>query len=110
MYGCVVYILNTTTGNRSIIVKVRKNVRNYFEFFFAIMIRPVSSKYYMTEEEVKAVKAALEDKVAKAQASGVVPPAKPTSAGTLVICWLIVGIPLVWGVYQVALQTAKMFA
>ncbi len=80
------------------------------EFFFAILIRPVSSKYYMTEEEVKAVKAALEDKVAKAQASGVVPPAKPTSAGTLVICWLIVGIPLVWGVYQVALQTAKMFA
>ena len=80
------------------------------EFFFAILIRPVSSKYYMTEEEVKAVKAALEDKVAKAQASGVVPPAKPTSAGTLIICWLIVGIPLVWGVYQVALQTAKMFA
>ncbi len=36
MYGCVVYILNTTTGNRSIIVKVRKNVGNYFEFFIAI--------------------------------------------------------------------------
>lgn len=36
MYGCVVYILITTTGNRPIIVKVRKNVENYFEFFFAI--------------------------------------------------------------------------
>lgn len=36
MYGCVVYILITTTGNRPIIVKVRKNVGNYFEFFFAI--------------------------------------------------------------------------
>lgn len=80
------------------------------EFFFAIMIRPVNSKYYMTEEEVHAVKAALDEKVMKAQASGVVPPAKPTSMGTLVICWLIVGIPLVWGIYQVALQTAKMFA
>ena len=80
------------------------------EFFFALLIRPVNSKYYMTEEEVKAVKAALEEKVAKAQASGVVPPAKPTSGGTMVICWLIVGIPLVWGIYQVALQTAKMFA
>ena len=75
------------------------------EFFFALLIRPVNSKYYMTEEEVKAVKAALEEKVAKAQASGVVP-----SGGTMVICWLIVGIPLVWGIYQVALQTAKMFA
>ena len=80
------------------------------EFFFAILIRPVNSKYYMTEEEVKAAKAELEEKVLAAQASGVVPPAKPTSAGTLIICWLIVGIPLVWGVYQVALQTAKMFA
>lgn len=36
MYVCAVYILITTTGNRSIIVKVRKNVGNYFEFFFAI--------------------------------------------------------------------------
>ncbi len=80
------------------------------EFFFAIMIRPVSSKYYMTEEEVKAAKAVLEDKVKAAQASGVIPAAKPTSAGTMIICWLIVGIPLLWGIYQVFLQTAKMFA
>lgn len=36
MYGCDVYILIVTTGNRSINVKVRKNVGNYFEFFFAI--------------------------------------------------------------------------
>lgn len=36
MYGCVVYIVITTTGNRSIIMKVRKNVGNYFEFYFAI--------------------------------------------------------------------------
>lgn len=36
MYDCVVYILITTTANLSIIVKMRKNVGNYFEFFFAI--------------------------------------------------------------------------
>lgn len=36
MYGCVVYILIAFTRNRSIIVKVRKNVGNYFEFYFAI--------------------------------------------------------------------------
>lgn len=36
MYGCVVYILIVTTGNRPIIVKVRKNIGYYFEFFFAI--------------------------------------------------------------------------
>lgn len=80
------------------------------EFFFALFIRPVSSKYYMTDEEVKAAKAALEDKVAAAQESGVIPPSKPTSAGTMIICWLIVGIPLAWGVYQTILQTISMFA
>ena len=37
MYGCVIYILIAAAGNRSIIVKVRKNVENYFEFFFAII-------------------------------------------------------------------------
>lgn len=38
MNGCVVYILIAPTANLSIIVKVRKNVENYFEFFFAITI------------------------------------------------------------------------
>lgn len=80
------------------------------EFFFALAIRPVNSKYYMTEQEVKEAKAELEDKVLAAQASGVVPKATPTSAGTMIICWLIVGIPLLWGVYQTALQTIKMFS
>lgn len=36
MYGSVVDILIATTANLSIIVKVRKNVGNYFEFFIAI--------------------------------------------------------------------------
>lgn len=36
MNGCVVDILITTTANLSIIVIVRKNIGNYFEFFFAI--------------------------------------------------------------------------
>ena len=33
-----------------------------------------------------------------------------SSFGALIIRWLIVGIPLAWGVYQTFLQTAKMFA
>lgn len=79
------------------------------EFICALLIRPVNSKYYMTEEEVKAAKASLEDKIAHAQESGALPATKPTSAGTLVICWLIVGIPLAYGIWQTVLQTMKMF-
>ncbi|MDR0934080.1 MAG: OFA family MFS transporter [Burkholderiaceae bacterium] len=79
------------------------------EFVCALLIRPVSSKYYMTEEEVSAAKHALDDKIAAAQESGVLPPSRPTSAGTMVICWLIVLIPLAYGIWQTALQTAKMF-
>ena len=36
VYGSIVYVLIAVTVNLSIIVKVRKNVGNYFEFFFAI--------------------------------------------------------------------------
>ncbi|MEA5098084.1 MAG: OFA family MFS transporter [Burkholderiaceae bacterium] len=78
-------------------------------FFFTLMVRPVNSKYYMTEEEVKAVQAKLNDKIAHAQESGAMPTAKKTSVGQLVISWLIVGIPLAYGIIQTVLQTVKMF-
>ena len=79
------------------------------EFFFAIMIRPVDPKHYMTAEEVAAVKKELDAKVEAAQASGVVPAAKPSTAIQLIASWAFVGIPLIWAIYQVCLQTAKMF-
>ena len=73
------------------------------------LVRPVNSKYDMTEEELAKVQAKLNDKIAHAQESGAIPVAKPTSMGTLIISWLVVGIPLAYGIWQTVLQTVKMF-
>jgi len=78
-------------------------------FFCAVFVRPVASKFYMTEEELAYEKHKLEDKIAHAQESGAIVAGKPTSAATLAICWLIVGIPLAYGVWQTLLQTVLMF-
>ena len=75
----------------------------------AVLVKPVSSKYYMSEEELAAAKKYLEDKISHAQESGAVPAAKPTSAGTLIICWMIVGVPLAYGIWQTVMQTVSMF-
>ncbi|MCL1886988.1 MAG: OFA family MFS transporter [Betaproteobacteria bacterium] len=78
-------------------------------FVCAVLIRPVNSKYYMTTEEVAAARHALEEKIAHAQESGALPSSKPTSAGALIMAWLVVGIPLAYGIWQTVLQTMKMF-
>ncbi len=80
------------------------------ELVFITLIRKVNPKYHMTPEEFAAAKAELEDKMKEAQAAGVTPAVEKSSFGALIIRWLIVGIPLAWGVYQTFLQTAKMFA
>lgn len=78
-------------------------------FVCAVMVRPVHSKHYMTEEQLKAVQAKLDDKIAHAAESGETRVEKPTSAGKLALAWLVVGIPLSYGIWQTVLQTAKMF-
>ena len=75
----------------------------------AILVKPVASKYYMTAEEVEYERKKLEDKISHAQESGAIKANKPTSAGTLILCWLIVGIPLAYGIWETLLQTVKMF-
>ncbi len=80
------------------------------EIVFITLIRPVNPKFHMTPEEFAAAKAELEDKMKEAQAAGVAPTVETSSAGALIIRWLIVGIPLAYGVAMTALKTAQMFA
>ncbi|MBS1187582.1 MAG: yhjX [Burkholderiaceae bacterium] len=75
----------------------------------AVFIRPVAQKFWMTDDELKAVQAKLNDKIAHAAESGDIPVKKPTSTGKLIGAWLVVGIPLAYGIYETILQTAKMF-
>ncbi len=78
-------------------------------FVCAFLVKPVHSKHYMTDEQLKAVQAKLNDKIAHAAESGDIRVEAPTSTGKLILSWLIVGIPLAYGIYETVLQTAKMF-
>lgn len=78
-------------------------------FICALLVKPVNSKYYMTAEELAANQAALNEKIAKAQASGDVRVEGPTSAAKVIGAWFIVGIPLAYGIWQTVLQTVHMF-
>ena len=79
-------------------------------FICTVLVRPVKSKYYMTAEQLAANQAALNEKIAKAQASGDFKAGRPTTAAKLIGAWLVVGIPLAYGIWQTVLQTVKMFA
>ena len=78
-------------------------------FVCAFLIKPVASKFYMTEEEVKAAKAGLDDKLAHASESGDVRVEGPTSVGKLAFCWLLVLIPLAYGIINTVFRTMQMF-
>ena len=79
-------------------------------FICAVLVKPVHSKHYMSAEALAANMAALNEKIAAAAESGTLRVEKPTSAGKLIGAWVIVGIPLAYGVWQTVLQTVKMFA
>ncbi len=76
----------------------------------AVVLRPVASKFYMSDEDVAANQAALDAKVHAAQASGEFKAAKPTSGAMLAFCWVLVLVPLAYGVYNTVLRTIQMFA
>ena len=79
-------------------------------FICAILVRPVHSRHYMTEEQMRESMAKLDSKIEALQDAGAMPTQKPTTPIKLVAAWIFVGVPLAYGVYQTFLQTIKMFS
>lgn len=73
-------------------------------FVLAFSIKPVNKKHYMSAKEVADTQSTLNKKISMAQVSG-----KTTTTTWLIICWLIVSVPLLYGIWQTMLQTMKMF-
>ncbi len=74
-----------------------------------LMIKPLNSKYFMTDEELAQEKKLASERVAAAevgQGSGVY---KQSSTLLVFLAWAAVGIPLAWGVYRTALSVTKFF-
>jgi MFS family permease len=66
-------------------------------FICNLMIKPVAPRWYMKEEEVLALQAKTPSTVAAAGGSYGI--GKGGLDGAAVVAWLIVGIPIVWGVW-----------
>jgi len=75
-------------------------------FLCNLLVRPVSPKWFMTDDELAAERKLAHEK-ARADAVGTAATgvAARSSPALLVLFWLFVGIPLAWGVY-VTLQKA----
>ena len=76
-------------------------------FICNALVRPVAPKYFMTEAELAAERAHGE-KSAPA-ASELEWSADPSSKPVAVVAWLVVGIPLAWGVWITLQKTVVLF-
>jgi MFS family permease len=72
------------------------------------LIKPVNSKWYMSEAEVKKLQAASAKSSASVQ-YGSFGIGKGGLDVKAVLFWLFVGVPLGWGVWQTLLSAAKIF-
>jgi MFS family permease len=81
-------------------------------FVCNLLIRPVDPKYNMTDAELEAERKLAHDKAMaeRAQLAAVsTGEAKPSSPALLAAAWLLVGIPLAWGVWITVLKALVLF-
>ena len=77
-------------------------------FICNLLVRPVADKYFMTDAELAAEQALGHDK--GADSTTVLEwKAAPGSKPMAVAAWLVVGIPLAWGVWVTLQKTAVLF-
>ncbi|NUT85872.1 OFA family MFS transporter [Pseudomonas corrugata] len=77
-------------------------------FLCNLMVRPVADKYFMTDAELAAEQALGHDKGADSTTS-LEWKAAPGTKLMAVAAWLVVGIPLAWGVWVTLQKTAVLF-
>jgi MFS family permease len=72
-----------------------------------LLIRPVPDRYHMTAEQIAALDASGGKAGAPAQAAAAAGP--PTPTWEIVLAWLMVGIPIAWGVWMTLQKAAVLF-
>lgn len=76
-----------------------------------LMVRPLSDKWFMSDEELAHEKKLAHEKAAAAEVgSGAgAAAAGATSPALVAFAWAAVGIPLAWGIYKTLVSAAKFF-
>jgi MFS family permease len=69
------------------------------------LVKPVADKYYMTDAELDAERKLAHESSTRSEASARAVSSAPSSPALVWGFWLLVGIPIAWGVYK-TLQTA----
>src|SRR5262249_20572784 len=68
-------------------------------FLCNLMIKPVADHHFMTEEELERARQAAHDTAARANGVRSASDDEPTPSGLVVLVWLLVGVPIAWGVW-----------
>lgn len=78
-------------------------------FLCNLLIRPVNPKHFMSEDELAAERRLVEDRAAANVAGAGVMHLRRSPTVLVILAWIAVGIPLIWGIYRTALSAAKFF-
>jgi MFS family permease len=74
-----------------------------------LLVRPVDPKYHMTEAELEAERTKVFDVPMVPSAVAGTPPAHPSNPAWVAAAWILVGIPLAWGVWNTVVKAAGLF-
>jgi hypothetical protein len=77
-------------------------------FICNLLIRPVPDSLHMTPEQIAALDASGKKPGAAAQPAAIEGP--PTPTWQIVLAWLVVGIPIAWGVWITLQKAAVLFS
>jgi MFS family permease len=77
-----------------------------------LLVRPVAAKYFMSDEELARQRQLAHEKSLADDAAAAGPPhtgTGPSSAFAVAIAWLIVGVPLAYGIWMTLQKAATLF-
>jgi MFS family permease len=77
-----------------------------------LMVRPVADKHFMSDEQLEAERKLAHEKAAATAAAGVAAGGQPVAASSpalIALAWIVVGIPLAWGVGKTLEKAAVLF-
>lgn len=76
-----------------------------------LLVRPLNPKYFMTPEQLEKEKRLAHEKAkaSEVNVSGAMMADTPSSPVVLVVAWVLVLVPLAWGIYRACITAAKFF-
>lgn len=80
-------------------------------FICNLLVKPLNPKYFMTPEQLEKEKRLAHEKAkaSEVNVSGAMMADTPSSPVVLVVAWVLVLVPLAWGIYRACITAAKFF-